>query len=200
MDVMALTRRNAIVGLGALAAGAGVIGGTGAFTTVEAERTVELEAAGDAAAAVALAVPNDDLDDGSDDLIAMAVDDLNIEARTTFDHALFVGNNSDNTIEIELFGDDGDAPVDLLDGGVVHFEATDETGDLEDSDIADFSTEDNVSYSEENGGIEIESGNGVLFNLEIDLIGQSGDDISAANDALDEYLDSDTLTIEANQA
>ena len=59
VDVMALTRRNTIVGLGALAAGAGVIGGTGAFTAVEADREVSVEATGDDAALLAIA-PNDE--------------------------------------------------------------------------------------------------------------------------------------------
>ena len=51
---MRLTRRNALIGLGTVAAGAGVIGGSGAFTSVTAERTVNVETSGDASAALAL--------------------------------------------------------------------------------------------------------------------------------------------------
>ena len=51
---MRLTRRNALIGLGTVAAGAGVVGGTGAFTSVTAERTVSVQTAGDASAALAL--------------------------------------------------------------------------------------------------------------------------------------------------
>jgi len=51
---MRLTRRNALIGLGTVAAGAGVVGGSGAFTSVTAERTVSVETAGDASAALAL--------------------------------------------------------------------------------------------------------------------------------------------------
>jgi len=52
---MKLTRRNALIGMGTVAAGAGVIGGTGAFTSVEAERTVSVQTAGDSDAALDLA-------------------------------------------------------------------------------------------------------------------------------------------------
>jgi hypothetical protein len=51
---MRLTRRNALIGLGTVAAGAGVVGGSGAFTSVTAERTVSVQTAGDASAALAL--------------------------------------------------------------------------------------------------------------------------------------------------
>ena len=49
---MQLTRRNALIGMGTVAAGAGVIGGTGAFTSVEADRSVSVSTAGDAGAAL----------------------------------------------------------------------------------------------------------------------------------------------------
>ena len=51
---MRLTRRNALIGLGTVAAGAGVIGGTGAFSSVTAERNVTIATEGDASAALAL--------------------------------------------------------------------------------------------------------------------------------------------------
>ena len=43
-----MKRRTVLVGLGGLFAGSGALLGTGAFTTVEAERTVTVETAGDA--------------------------------------------------------------------------------------------------------------------------------------------------------
>lgn len=48
------TRRNVLVGLGALLAGGGALFATGAFTTVEAQRTVNVETAGDANAFLGL--------------------------------------------------------------------------------------------------------------------------------------------------
>ena len=51
---MRLTRRNALIGLGTVAAGAGVVGGSGASTSVTAERTVSINTAGDGGAALGL--------------------------------------------------------------------------------------------------------------------------------------------------
>lgn len=45
-----MNRRNVVLGLSGLIAGAGALIGTGAFDTVEAERTVSVETAGDAGA------------------------------------------------------------------------------------------------------------------------------------------------------
>jgi nitrous oxide reductase len=45
---MGYRRRHVLTGLGALVAGAGAALATGAFTTVEAERTVAVETTGDA--------------------------------------------------------------------------------------------------------------------------------------------------------
>jgi hypothetical protein len=74
---MRLTRRNALIGLGTVAAGAGVIGGSGAFTSVEADRSMNVETTGDDSAALGLipagsndgsTTPNasDYVDDGGD--------------------------------------------------------------------------------------------------------------------------------------
>jgi len=53
---MRFTRRTTLIGLGTLAAGAGVIGGTGAFSSVEANRDFEVSVEGDASALLELAV------------------------------------------------------------------------------------------------------------------------------------------------
>lgn len=45
---MALSRRNVLIALGAAVGGGGALVGTGAFTTVSAERSVEVSTAGDA--------------------------------------------------------------------------------------------------------------------------------------------------------
>jgi len=83
---MRLTRRNALIGLGTVAAGAGVIGGSGAFTSVTAERTVSINTAGDGDAALGL-IPA-----GSDD------------NSTTPNAGDYVVDNSGGTIEIALTG------------------------------------------------------------------------------------------------
>lgn len=47
-----MKRRNAIIGLGGLIAGSGALVGTGAFTSVQANRSVGVQTAGDASAAL----------------------------------------------------------------------------------------------------------------------------------------------------
>ena len=51
---MTMNRRNVLIGLGTVAAGGGAALGTGAFSQVEAERTVNIDVNGDASAAVEL--------------------------------------------------------------------------------------------------------------------------------------------------
>lgn len=52
------SRRSALFGVGSLVSGAGVILGTGAFTSVQAEREVSVETTGDASAFLALDATN----------------------------------------------------------------------------------------------------------------------------------------------
>lgn len=47
-----MKRRDAIIGIGGLVVGSGALVGTGAFTSVQADRTVSIETAGDSAAAL----------------------------------------------------------------------------------------------------------------------------------------------------
>ena len=96
---MKLTRRNALIGLGTAAAGAGVIGGTGAFTSVEADREVEISTTGDSSANVQLTVDplgkhGAGLNDDSDNTVQINFDSLNQNATTDYDDALGVTPNT----------------------------------------------------------------------------------------------------------
>ncbi len=160
---MALTRRNTIVGLGALAAGAGVIGGTGAFTAVEAEREVNLQAAGDSGALIAMAVISDTLNGQgeNDDVISINVDNLNLRAVTRFQPALVVGNNGDNTVEIDILATGGTTSI--LDAGhVIDFSVHSEDDDALASDLdGALSVVDNADA--------LGSGEAVVFDLAVDF-------------------------------
>ena len=113
---MRLTRRNALIGLGTAAAGAGVIGGTGAFTSVEADRSVSVQTSGDSGAGLGLSAEGsyDDYvnvtDDGIVELTFDNVSGLNKQAETTVDPLITVANNGTNNINLglELTDDDGD--------------------------------------------------------------------------------------------
>ena len=114
---MRLTRRNALIGIGTVAAGAGVIGGTGAFTSVDADRTVSINTTGDGSANVAITVdPNDqhgsglsDADDG-DNIVSLSLDNLNQNATTVFDGALGITPNrgSAGSYNVSASIEDGD--------------------------------------------------------------------------------------------
>ena len=113
---MRLTRRNALIGLGTVAAGAGVIGGTGAFTSVDANREISIESSGDADANVQIVVDrlnkHDSLSDTGDDTVSLSFDGLNQNAVTTYDDALTItpqGGNGPYDVTVDLEDGNGDA-------------------------------------------------------------------------------------------
>ena len=113
---MRLTRRNALIGLGTAAAGAGVIGGTGAFTSVDADRDLTIESESDSDANVQITVDPDDkhdsLSDGGDDVVQLDFTGLNQNAVTTYDDALRInptGSNGNYDVTVDIEESDGTA-------------------------------------------------------------------------------------------
>ena len=111
------SRRSVLIGLGSLVAGGGALLGTGAFTTVTAERTVSVETAGDASAFLGLA-PADrdgsgnneyvaDPGDGTVEITLENTDDatsgnatgLNQNAITVFRNLVTITNNGTQTVD-----------------------------------------------------------------------------------------------------
>ncbi|QFU84133.1 hypothetical protein GCU68_07915 [Natronorubrum aibiense] len=82
-----------LVGLGTIVAGGGAALGTGAFSSVSADRTVNISTEGDGAALLGLDVSGD-LAGGTENVIQFDLDaDINIDAVTTFSEALTITNN-----------------------------------------------------------------------------------------------------------
>ena len=109
---MKLTRRNALIGLGAVAAGAGVIGGTGAFTTVDADREITIDSTGDASANVQIVVnESQGLTDTGDDTVSLSFENLNQNAVTDFDGALSITPQGSATYDVtaSLEDENGDS-------------------------------------------------------------------------------------------
>lgn len=86
-----VNRRTMLLGLGGLAAGGGALFSTGAFTTVEAERSVSIETAGDADAFFALEPGDTEYVTYDDGLLEINIDGesapgdgVNMDARTAF--------------------------------------------------------------------------------------------------------------------
>ena len=125
-----MNRRNVILGLGGLVAGGGVLVGTGAFDTVEAERTVSVETAGDADAFLALEPAERDVAEGepdnafveeTDGTIEITFGDedgatgggLNLNARTVFEELVVIQNQgTQDGVALGLaFTDDSDDAI-----------------------------------------------------------------------------------------
>lgn len=113
---MQLTRRNTIIGLGTIAAGAGVIGGSGAFDSVEANRSFEVSVSGDAGALLGLEATNDTIAGmeaggaGGNDVIYFEINDsqaggdaaVNENAVTEFFDAFSVTNNGTQDVNLSI--------------------------------------------------------------------------------------------------
>lgn len=113
---MKLTRRNTLVGLGAVVAGSGALVGSGAFSSVEADRTVTINTAGDGQALLQLDVEDSysGITDGSptgtqgESIIELTLDDINDDAVTTFDGALTITNGGSNPVDLSIDTSDVD--------------------------------------------------------------------------------------------
>lgn len=106
---MGLSRRNILIGLGGIVAGGGALVGTGAFTSVQAERTVNVSTAGDSGAFLGLQqVPNSansseyaSVNDGTLEVtIGEDSAGVNLNAITKIDEVFRVVNNGTQPVVI----------------------------------------------------------------------------------------------------
>jgi hypothetical protein len=189
---MGVSRRNALIGIGALITGGGAILGTGAFTTVQAERTVNVETAGDASAFLALTSNNDDIVDDSGDTIEINLDGssssnadgLNQNALTRFENLVDVTNNGSQSVDTLTF----------------EFEVTGTNANSDHEDAMKITQGSNTlgangtdnflssSYADTTLG----TGDSVSFGIEVDLLNSGISDISDDAEAV--------LTITAESA
>lgn len=103
---MKATRRNVLVILGVMVIAGGALFGTGAFTTVEADRSVDVNTATDENAQLGLSV--DDPLGGTNDTIEFSEDQLNMDAVTYYNNSFTVSNNdNDGTSLSSLTIEDG---------------------------------------------------------------------------------------------
>lgn len=136
---MRMNRRNVLVGLGTIVAGGGAALGTGAFSSVEANRSVSVTTAGDANALVGFNITSSLLQgsEGADnEMIQFDLEDLNIGATTRFDGGFEITNNREtegDTVTISIQDGDGNS-ITTTDasgeGDGMYFEYSD--GDLTD--------------------------------------------------------------------
>ena len=172
---MAMNRRNVLIGLGAVAAGGGAVLGTGAFSTVEAQRTVSLSAADDNNATVELSVDetSNAISDSGSNTINIDGENLNYDAMTTVDGVLTVTVSSDAS---------GDYEVDLLDGiggSSVSKDGADRTsGDDDMQFVSNAGASDSGVTDGGSGGFSaVSPGESVVYDVTFNLLGdtESGD-------------------------
>lgn len=112
---MKMNRRNVLIGIGTVAVGSGVALGSGAFTSVEANRTVNLGTSNDASALLTLkagsgatSIVGTESDQGVD-MLQLNQQDLNEDAITRFENAIEVVNNG--TEDVGLYVDESTSGV-----------------------------------------------------------------------------------------
>ena len=99
---MSPRRRSVIVGLGSLVAGLGTVVGSGAFSSVSADRTVSIETTGDTDALLGIETGDDGskyVDDDSD-TVEVAIEEANDDAVTAVDRLLKVTNNGAEEVTV----------------------------------------------------------------------------------------------------
>jgi len=116
---MRLTRRNAVLGLTGVAAGGGAIVGTGAFTSVDAARSVTVTTAGDADAALRMeplsGKNGNEYAEINGGTLEITVPEVNLTAVTHIDDVFGVTNNGTQPVVVclEEQGGEKTAAVDL---------------------------------------------------------------------------------------
>ncbi|SEW16976.1 hypothetical protein [Natrinema salifodinae] len=122
---MRLNRRNVVLGLGTIVAGGGTALGTGAFSTVEADRTITVSTAGDASALLSLDDTASGYASSSNGTITINLDGsagtgnadgLNIDATTVIDPLINVANEGDAGVGLYVSSPDiGDSVTSATD-------------------------------------------------------------------------------------
>lgn len=149
-----VSRRTTVIGLGGLLVGGGGLLSTGAFTTIDAQRSVNLETAGDANAFLGLEILDEEFVDETDGTIEF---DLIANATTTYEDLINIRNNGTQIVTglrfeflVEGSEQDADAVAEALQiiSGDATIDAVDEANLLFESDAGDRDDEDQLAPSE----------------------------------------------------
>jgi hypothetical protein len=112
-----------LLGMVVLVIGAGVIGASGAFTSVEAERTMSISTSDDSSALLSLDADEDsplastEAEDGDDNTQVLQINrqDLNEDAITTFDSVFSVGVDTAAQDDVGVYIDDSSGNLGAVD-------------------------------------------------------------------------------------
>jgi len=199
-----MNRRSVLFAMGATSLSAGAIFGSGAFTTIEADRSVELGVSNDSDAQVAFKrgsgtgadrIINKDTDAGSIEVIQFNQENLNRQAKTVFKRAIKIENNTESlSIELYVSKDAETSDSDTLDisDGPLDFRTPDgeETTSGGDGSIVGTESDQTITIGAESSA-ELDV---VVDLLEDDII----DDTTDAEDNL-ENISQVTFVVNANE-
>jgi len=191
-------RRNVLIGLGGLVAAGGAALGTGAFTTVEAQRTVNIQTTGDADAFLAMRPARSDnafVSNTTNGTIQVNLDGtdsnngnasgLNKNARTRFENLVLLANNGTQNVNAVNLSVEETVLSD--DDSTDHENAFKIT--TEDDSTLDPTSGNPVEILSKSNTNTLTPGDTVVFGIEIDLLNSDINKIDS-NAAF-------TLTIEA---
>jgi len=182
-------RRSVLIGLGGLVAGGGALIGTGAFDTVEAERTVSVETAGDASAFLGfvpargeLGLDGDDFAQETDGTVEISIGEGGQRSQPERTHdvqppVLVQNNGTQQVDEITLEFTESEVDADDTFG----FPVADTDGRTITSDIDTLDHDGAVDILNDSSKPpdNLSAGDAVVFGLEIDLLdgGDSNNDL-----------------------
>ncbi|SEL81339.1 TafE family fimbrial adapter protein [Haloferax larsenii] len=129
-----MNRRSLLLSIGAASVGTGAVFGSGAFTSIEADRNVDLNVSSDSGSAQVSFDKGSGVGAGtiigtdtseSVDVIKFEETNLNERAKTTFTDALEIDNNGSNTVNLYVDGSTDGVGDDPSNGDVLDFRVDD---------------------------------------------------------------------------
>jgi len=100
---MRSNRRSVLIGLGTLTVGGGAVFGTGAFTSMDADRSVSVSLASDSNALVAFTnLDNDYVTENGSGAIEIDISDVNVDANLTVNSAFEIQNNHSEQVTLDV--------------------------------------------------------------------------------------------------
>lgn len=166
-------RRKFLAGLGALASGSAAAVGTGAFTSVEAERNIDIETAGDESALLQI-MPNDSYDGDyseyltwtDEDLLKIDVNKANKDAVTTLKNLIEVRNTGNSDLTLFIDGGFGKNNKNYSDADPIYTYGTGSSGPVD--ILRGGKTIVGGNKFQVNGKTELKAGNSALLTVQID--------------------------------
>ncbi|MFB6211625.1 MAG: hypothetical protein ABEI76_08820, partial [Halobacteriales archaeon] len=200
-----------LMALIAVFAAIGVITGTGAFTTVTAERTATVGVSGDSAALLGITGLSSEATQNSNGVLQLNLpDNINPNAATEWDRVFKITNNGQNAVTINItVEDDSDLNNDQDRSEAVEFainannvsDGTKNVGDAADAISDDYKTGKQISVTENT--VRLASGQSIYVGMYIDT--SDGDPANGLNTNSATYvgkdedvMDSIRITAESN--